>query len=68
MVLLKYDMAKNEPFITPTWGLYSENVISAEEFKDQNAMIMKNCWIDTNHGAKGEKIYEFLILMWMERL
>ena len=58
MVLMKYNMANNEPFITPTHGLYPEYVISVEEFKDRNAKIMKNCWIDTSHGTKGEKIYE----------
>ena len=58
MALMKYDMANNEPFITPIRGLYPEYVISVEEFKDQNARIMKNHWIDTSHGAKGEKIYE----------
>ena len=58
MVLMKYDMANNEPFITPTHGLYPEYVISVEEFKDRNARIMKNRWIDTSHGVKGEKIYE----------
>ena len=33
-------------------------MISVEEFKDQNARIMKNRWIDASHGVKGEKIYE----------
>ena len=58
MVLMKYDTANNEPFIIPTHGLYPEYVISVEESKDRNAKIMKNRWIDTSHGMKGEKIYE----------
>ena len=58
MALMKYDTVNNEPFITLTHGLYSEYVISMEEFKDRNAKIMKNRWIDTSHGTKGEKIYE----------
>ena len=58
MVLMKYDTANNEPFITPTHGLYPDYVISVEQFKDRNARIMKNRWIDTSHGVKGEKIYE----------
>ena len=58
MALMKYDTVNNEPFITPTCELYSEYVISVEEFKDWNATIMKNHWIDTSHGSKGEKIYE----------
>ena len=33
-------------------------MISVEEFKDWNAKIMKNHWIDTSHGMKGEKIYK----------
>ena len=35
MALMKYDMANNEPFITPTHGLYPEYVISVDEFKDR---------------------------------
>ena len=58
MALMKYDMVNNEPFITPTQGLYPEYVISVEEFEDRNARIMKNSWIDTSHGTKGEKIYK----------
>ena len=58
MVVMKYDTANNEQFITPVHGLYSDYVISMEDFKDQNARIMKNHWIDTSHGDKGEKIYE----------
>ena len=55
---MKYDAVYNEPFVTPTRGLYPEYVISVEEFKDRNAKIMKNRWIDTGHGLKGGRIYE----------
>ena len=58
MVLRKYDTANIEQFVTPVHGLYSEHVISIEDFKDHNVELMKNCWIDTTHGKKGEKIYE----------
>ena len=58
MALRKYDMADNEQFITPIRSLYSDHVISVDDFKDRNAGIMKNHWIDTSHGEKGEKIYE----------
>ena len=58
MVVMKYDMANNEQFITPVRGLYSDYVISVKDFKDRNARIMKNCLIDTSHGDKGEKIHE----------
>ena len=55
---MKYDTANNEQFITPICGLYSDHVISVEDFKDRIARIIKNRWIDTSYGDKGEKIYE----------
>ena len=58
MALIKYDMANNEQFVTPICGLYPEHAISIEDFKDRNTGLMKNHWIDTTHGNKGEKIYE----------
>ena len=58
MALRKYDTANSEQFVTPIHGLYPEHVISIEDFKDRNVELMKNCWIDTTHGSKGEKIYE----------
>ena len=58
MALRKYDMANSEQFVTPVRGLYSEHAISIEDFKDHNIELMKNCWIDTTQGNKGEKIYE----------
>ena len=58
MVVMKYNTAYSEQFITPVRGLYLDYVISVEDFKEQNAGIMKNRWIDTGHGDKGEKIYE----------
>ena len=35
-----------------------DQAISVNEFKERNASIMKNCWIDTQHSSSGEKIYE----------
>ena len=58
MALRRYDTANNEQFVTPIHGLYSEHAISIEDFKDRNVGLMNNCWIDTTHGNKGEKIYE----------
>ena len=58
MALRKYDTANSEQFVTPIRGLYSEHAISIEDFKDRKVELMKNCWIDTTHGNKGEKIYE----------
>ena len=58
MAVMKCDTANNELFIKPVYGLYSEYVISVQDFKDWNASIMKNRWIDTSHGDEGEKIYE----------
>ena len=57
-MLLHRDTANNELFITPIHGLYDEYAMSIEEFKDKNAGIMRNCWVDTSHGDNGEKIYE----------
>ena len=58
MAVYKRDMAFNELFIKPIRGLYLEHTISTEEFKDRNASVMKNRWIDTEHGSAGEKIYK----------
>ena len=58
MALRKYDTANSEQFVTPVHGLYSEHVISIEDFKDHNIELLKNRWIDTTHGKKGETIYE----------
>ena len=58
MVVYKRDTAFNELFINPIRGLYLEHTITIEEFKDRNASVMKNRWIDTEHGSAGEKIYE----------
>ena len=58
MALRKYDTANSEQFMTPIHGLYSEHTISVEDFKDRNAGLMKNHWIDTSYCDKGEKIYE----------
>ena len=36
MALRKYDTANSEQFVTPIRGLYSEHVISIEDFKERN--------------------------------
>ena len=58
MALSKYDRAHSERFIVPIRGLYLEHKISVEDFKDRNAGLMKNRWIETVASDKGEKIYE----------
>ena len=58
MAVMKCDTAYNELFIRPIRGLYADYAMSVDEFKDKNAGIMKNCWVDTRHGNQGEKIYE----------
>ena len=58
MAVYRRDTAFNELFIKPIRGLYLDHTISTEEFKDRNASVMKNRWIDTQHGSAGEKIYE----------
>ena len=55
---MKRDTAFNELFTTSTHGLYLDQVISIDEFKNRNAELLKNKWIDTRHGSNGEKIYE----------
>ena len=38
--------------------MYKDQIISVDEFKERNPTLMKNRWIDTQHGNSGEKIYE----------
>ena len=38
--------------------MYKDQIISVDEFKERNLTLMKNRWIDTQHGNSGEKIYE----------
>ena len=35
-----------------------DQAITVKEFKERNATLMKNQWIDMQHGSSGEKIYE----------
>ena len=58
MAMMKRDTAFNELFIMPIRGLYKDQIISVDEFKERNPALMKNKWIDTQHGNSGEKIYE----------
>ena len=58
MVVYKHDMAFNKLFIKPIRGLYIDHALSVEEFKEKNVALMKNCWIDTQHGESGEPISE----------
>ena len=57
MAVLKRDTTFNELFIKPIRGLYSDQVISVEEFKDRHEDIVKNRWVDTNHDKNGLKVY-----------
>ena len=58
MALYKYDRVHGERFVVPIRGLYLENKIDVDEFKERNAGLMKNRWIETVSVDKGEKIYE----------
>ena len=58
MAVMRRDTAFNELFIKPIRGLYDDQMISVDEFKERNPTLMKNRWIDTQHGKSGEKIYE----------
>ena len=55
--MLKRDNIFNELFIKPICGLYQEQSITVDEFKDRHESIMKNRWVETSHGMKGDKIY-----------
>ena len=57
MAVFQQDTEFNEPFIKPIRGLYEDQVITVTEFKERNAGILTNRWVDTSHGAKGDKIY-----------
>ena len=57
MAMLKRDMTFNELFIKPIHGLYSEQSITVDEFKDRHESVMKNRWVDTSHCTKDDKIY-----------
>ena len=58
MAVHKHDTVFNDLFIKPICGLYLDDTFTIGEFKDRNASLMKNRWIDTQHGSTGEKIYE----------
>ena len=57
MALFKRDTEFNELFIKPICGLYEDQAITVTEFKERNAGILKNRWVDTSHGVNGDKIY-----------
>ena len=58
MAVNKYDGVHGERFIVLIRGLYLENKIRVDEFKDRNAGLMKNKWIETVSRDNGGKIYE----------
>ena len=60
MAVMKRDTAFNELFIGVIRGLYLDQTITIDEFKDRNAELLKNKWIDMRYGSAGEKIYELL--------
>ena len=57
MAILKRDTTFNELFIRPIHGLYPDQALTVEEFKDRHEGIVKNRWVDTSHGKNGLKIY-----------
>ena len=57
MAVFKRDTEFNERFVRPICGLYEDQAITVTEFKERNAGILKNRWVDTSHGANGNKIY-----------
>ena len=57
MAIFKRDIKNNELFIKPIRGLYEDQVITVDEFKEHHEQISKNRWVDTTHGKNGLKIY-----------
>ena len=57
MAALKRDMTFNELFIKPIRGLYDDQAITVEEFKDRYEDIVRSWWVDTTHGKDGLKVY-----------
>ena len=57
MVVLKRDTTFNELFVRPICGLYADQAMTVEEFKDRHERFAKNRWVDTSHGKNGLKIY-----------
>ena len=57
MAVLKRDRKFNVFFIKPIRGLYEDQSITVTEFRERNAGILKNRWLDTSHGTNGDKIY-----------
>ena len=57
MAVFKRDIEFDELFIKPIHGLYEDQAITVNEFKNRHADILKNRWVDTSHGTKGDKIY-----------
>ena len=57
MAVFKRDTEFNELFIKPICGLYEDQAITVAEFKERNAGIHKNRWVDTSHGVNRDKIY-----------
>ena len=57
MAVLKRDTTFNELFVKPIRGLYSDQTISVEDFKDRHEDIVRSRWVDTTHEKNGLKVY-----------
>ena len=57
MAVFKRDIKNNKLFIKPIRGLYEDQVITVEEFKEHHEQISKNRWVDMTHGKNRLKIY-----------
>ena len=58
MALFKVDLQFHEAFVKPIRSLYDEYIVTIDGFKENNAELLKGCWIDIRHGSDGSKIYE----------
>ena len=57
MAVLKRDTTFNELFVKPIRGLYSDQTISVEDFKDRHEDIVQSRWVDTTHEKNRLKVY-----------
>ena len=55
MALFKVNLQFHEAFAKPIRGLYDENIVTIDGFKENNTELLKGHWIDTRHSSDGSK-------------
>ena len=61
MVMFTVDLKYHEAFAKPIQGLFDDYIVTVEGFKNNNAELMKGCWIDTRHDDDGVKFMNCLM-------